>query len=330
MLRVLLIIALAILLLPGPHSGKDWPTTPGTLLVEARPLPLSSADPGLKQADRLDYLGGWELTSAHKDFGGMSSLLLTADGAMLGLSDSGTLMGFRIDGKEDRQFIAPLPTRASERDWPNWKWDSESMVHDPASGRYWVGFELIWRICRYSPGFSRVEACREWPELKAWPKTGGAEAMVRLPSGRFLVFSELGYGQGGGLDVLLFDGDPAEKLTPSPVHLNYRPPQGFRPTDAVAIDETRLLLLNRRVALYQGFTASIALVEVPSLKAGITLTGREIARLAPPLLADNFEAMALSKEAGRSILWIASDDNHNFFQRTLLLKFALPADIAGR
>jgi hypothetical protein len=40
-------------------------------------------------------------------------------------------------------------------------------------------------------------------------------------------------------------------------------------------------------------------------------------------LADNFEGLAITREGSRIILWIASDDNHEFFQRTLLLKFAL-------
>jgi hypothetical protein len=31
----------------------------------------------------------------------------------------------------------------------------------------------------------------------------------------------------------------------------------------------------------------------------------------------------VSREGGRTILWLASDDNYNKLQRTLLLKFAL-------
>ena len=42
-------------------------------------------------------------------------------------------------------------------------------------------------------------------------------------------------------------------------------------------------------------------------------------------MADNFEGMTVTREEGRPVIWIISDDNHEFFQRTLLLKFALPA-----
>ena len=60
------------------------------------------------------------------------------------------------------------------------------------------------------------------------------------------------------------------------------------------------------------------------MKPGAVLDGHEIARLASPMLADNFEGMALEQHGTQRILWLVSDDNHLFFQRTLLLKFALP------
>lgn len=55
-----------------------------------------------------------------------------------------------------------------------------------------------------------------------------------------------------------------------------------------------------------------------------------VARLAAPVQHDNFEALAMSWEKRRGkqipVLWIASDDNGLFFQRTLLLKFAMPTE----
>jgi hypothetical protein len=35
------------------------------------------------------------------------------------------------------------------------------------------------------------------------------------------------------------------------------------------------------------------------------------------------EALSVTRELGRTIVWIASDDNFSPLQRTLLLKFAL-------
>src|SRR3546814_2066310 len=78
------------------------------------------------------------LTSDHPVFGGLSSMVFAPDGGLLALSDSGELFGFDPQEKDGGQheFVAPLPLRAAERNLPKWKWDSESLVSDPASGRY--------------------------------------------------------------------------------------------------------------------------------------------------------------------------------------------------
>ena len=326
MRRILIVLLLAILLLPAPHKNKPELVTPGPLLVSARPLPLSATDASIGSVGALDYLGGWQLTSPQKAFGGISSLLVRPPGQVLALSDSGTLMGFSVEpaGRGGHPFIAPLPVRREDRDQPWWAWDSEALAHDPATERYWVGFEMLQRICRYAPGFARVEACRTWPQIEAWPETGSIESMARLPDGRFLVIAEMGMTGDGSHDTLLFGGDPAESGTAPPIHLRYLPPRGYRPTDAVALDDRHLLVLNRRVTLQDLFTATVALVELPAHpRSGDALRARTLARLAPPLLSDNFEGLTVTREGRRTILWIVSDDNHEFFQRTLLLKFAL-------
>ena len=326
MRRILIVLLLAILLLPAPHKNKPELLEAGPLLVTVRPLSLNSADPADRSAGALDYLGGWQLSSPHHGFGGISSLLVDEQDQVLALSDSGTLMGFALtpNPKNRHSFIAPLPVRPQDKDQPWWAWDSEAIAHDAVTNRYWVGFEMLQRICRYAPGFSRVEACRTWPEIEAWSETGSIESMARLPDGRFLVIAEMGMMADGSHDSLLFAADPAEESTPRPTRLRYVAPRGYRPTDAVALDDRHILVLNRRVTLRDLFTATLALIELPNRpKPGDRLIARTLARLAPPLLADNFEGLAVTREHGQTIVWIASDDNHEFFQRTLLLKFAL-------
>lgn len=327
MQRILFIIALAILLLSPPPVNKPQAVVAGGLVVRARPLPIDSRDPARRQVGDLTYLGGWTLESDNPGFGGVSALIASDSGQMLGLSDSGVLTGFHVGPGDARRrpFIAPLPVRPQDRWRSWWMWDSESLTHDPASDRYWVGFELLQAVCRYSPGFARVEACRAWPQIAAWPPTGSIESLARLPDGRFIAIGEMGMTSDGRHDVLLFAGDPAEKATPDPIHLRYAPPQGYRPTDAVALDARHLLVLNRRLTLQDLFTATIAIVELPErLSEGALLKARTLARLAPPLLSDNFEGIAVTRERGKPVAWIISDDNHEFFQRTLLLKFGLP------
>jgi hypothetical protein len=146
--------------------------------------------------------------------------------------------------------------------------------------------------------------------------------MVRLNDGRYLIFSEAGDGPGDSQEVMLFESDPSA-AGPDPVRLGYRAPEGYAITDAAQLPDGRLILLNRRFSLVDGVSVLISLAVAPELTAGTIIEAREIARLDPPVTVDNLEALAISNEEGRTILWIASDDNFNPLQRTLLLKFEL-------
>jgi hypothetical protein len=108
------------------------------------------------------------------------------------------------------------------------------------------------------------------------------------------------------------------------VSLRYRPPRGYRITDAALLPGGGLMFLNRRVGLFEGFSARLTLAAAPRLTAGALLSGKEIAALGRPLTVDNMEALSITREGGRTIVWIASDDNFNpMLQRTLLMKFVL-------
>ncbi|MEO8722438.1 MAG: esterase-like activity of phytase family protein [Sphingobium sp.] len=331
MRAIYLSLIAAILICPLLWSAMDEkspPVHPGPLKIEAKPLPLDSSDPQRIMLGSLRYLGGWQLKSPNPALGGISSMDVLPDQRFLALSDTGILFGFTIPIAASSPFVAPLPLRAMDLPKAKDLWDTESMTRDPATGQYWVGFEMVQRICRYAPEFARAQACVDRPEMKDWPITGGPEAMARLPDGRFVAFGETAPGPKGGNDMLLFPSDPvAPGGSPKAIRMSYIPPQGYVPTDAVWIGNNRLLMLNRRVTLFDGFTAVITMLDISDMHKDAVLRPQEIARLAPPVLADNFEAMAVEKRDGQSILWIASDDNHMFFQRTLLLKFALPPEL---
>lgn len=324
MQRVALILVLFILLMNGQHDGTAPPTPAGPIAVAARALPRAEAG-DLARFGPLQLLGAWQLTSPQPAFGGFSSLLVDETGGLLALNDTGETFRFRL-AQQGQGLVAPLPRPLAAQNESRWIWDSESMTRDPVSGRIWVGFEHIQAICRYAPDFARREGCISPPEVRRWALTGSLESLVRLGDGRFMAISERSRRADGAHDVLLWQGDPVDAATPPPVHLGYRAPRGYHPTDAIWLGGDKLLVLNRRLTLAEGFTAQLSLVTMPTLEAGALLQGEVIATFAPPGLADNFEALALSREAGRPILWLASDDNHLFLQRSLLLRFAVPPE----
>lgn len=318
--------AIAALLTYPKYRAVHGVEAAGPIPLTAKRLPLDSDHPLRTRLGPLIFLDAWSLHSDSPGFGGLSAMVVR-DGRVLALNDTGQLLSFGLPPRLERPSITPLPLRKGEEHLKSTMWDSESMIVDPKTGRSWVGFELIQRYCRYAPGFTKVEHCTGPLAIRHWPSTEGTEALVRLPDGRFLAFAEGAPGEKEGLEALLFPSDPTFDPTPEPIHLNYRAPNGYRPTDALMLSPHKLLVLNRRATLMDGFTAVLALVDISDLRPGTVLKAQEIARFAPPILSDNFEALSLERRGDLTLLWIASDDNHEFFQRTLLLKFALPPEL---
>lgn len=325
MQRAVLILFLFVLLLSGRHPQIRVTQQPGTMPLSAIPITLD----GQKSARllmELRYLGGWSLVADRSSFGGISSLRVGDDSAVVALGDGGEIMTFSAGQSHTSAHLRLLPILPGEGGGLRVSWDAESMASDPVSGKIWVGFEFRNRICRYSAGFARVERCHVPPAIREWPPRTGMETLARLSDGRFVAIGEDAPGPSGiGHDMLLFAGDPVEPSTPPPLRLAYRAPQGYLPTDAVAIGKDRLLVMNRRITLADGFVGVLTILDLRGMRQGGLLTGRVVARFEAPLPHDNFEGLAISREGKERVLWVASDDNHLFFQRSLLLKFAMPS-----
>lgn len=294
--------------------------------IHAEPVPLDSGSPARRDIGGLRYLGGWVLTSDDPDFGGISAMVLDGDG-FVAIGDAGGLFRFALDeeGIVTHADIAQLsagPTPDDGGEVRKRDRDAEGLAHDPETGRYWVAFERANGFWRFDAAFVRSDGNAAPEAMEDWPSNGGAEAMVRLDDGRFLIFSEAGDGPGDSREVLLFAGDPVEP-GPTPLRLGYRTPGEHRITDAALLPDGRLLILNRAFSLMEGVSVIVTIVSLDTLTAGTILTGDIVARLDPPLTIDNMEALAIDERDGRTIVWMASDDNFNPFQRTLLLQFEL-------
>ena len=312
--------AFLLLATPVPPSRFAPVPQPPVAAIAFEAVPLDRRLPGRERLGRLRFLGGWHLTSEHRSFGGISAMHV-ADGQVVALSDAGILIRFPLAGSGGtvRGRIEPLPDGPGS---PRVKSDrdSESLAVD--GRRAWIGFERRNAIWRYRLPDWKSDAHRRPPAMRRWPNNSGAEGLVRLSDGRFLVFSESAPAGDGTFRALLFAGDPAARDVPA-VPLRYRPPPGYRLTDAAQLPDGRLLLLNRRFSLWKGFAAKLVLAQLPEAAPDAVIEGKEIARFSPPLATDNMEALSVGSQAGRTIVWIASDDNFNPLQRTLLLKFEL-------
>lgn len=320
MRRLLLLPLTALLLLDGSTADLAEAIGAHPIHIAATPVALYPDRPSARRVGRLRFLGGWALTSRERAFGGLSALARVGD-HFIALSDIGAFVRFTLgdDGRVRGAAIAPLPTRCAYGPLKSDR-DTEALVVD--NGRAWVSFESRNAICRLGPGRQVAVARYRPPAIRRWPRTGGPEAMARLPGGAFLIFSETGKGPDGSTDLLLFDRDPTDPAA-RVARFGYRAPAGFRATDAVRLDDGRLLVLNRRFGLAYGFTNALTLVDPAGAKPGQVIGGPVIARLEPPTVHDNFEGLALGRDRGLPVLWMVSDDNFMRWQRTLLLEFAV-------
>lgn len=293
-------------------------------VIEARRVPLDSRDPARVRLGPLTYLGGVVLTSPDPAFGGFSSMRVMDDHFTL-VSDNGNVVAFRMGADwriRDPRF-GDLPGGPGTG-WKKEQRDAESLAWDSKSGRAWIGFERYNAIYRYDAALSRVEAFAAPPAMADWSVAGGPESMVRLRSGQFLVIAETARPKGwpDARIGLRFAGDPTEPHA-RPVRFGYAPPPGYNPTDIAELPDGRLLVLNRRLSLPDLFTAKLSVIDLRGVRAGGVVKGVEIATFARPLLHDNFEALAVTREGDATIVWIASDDNSEVWEQSLLLKFRL-------
>ncbi|HEV8343977.1 MAG TPA: esterase-like activity of phytase family protein [Candidatus Binatia bacterium] len=296
-------------------------------IVEAVPIELDLTIPGQERFGSLTFVSGFELKSSDSRFGGLSGLVVTADGSKLyAVSDRGYWISAslhhdaagRLTGFEDWE-IAPLlnlegsPVSGRDR-------DAEALARDH-DGSFIVCFEQRHRLWRYpsspTPLRAAAQKVQTPDELTKAPANGGPEAIAVLPDGGLFVMTEEYENADGSLKGWLIEKDQF-------VGLSYLSSDRLRPVDAAALTSGDVLVLERRFSLFGGWDARVRRLSRDSLHAGIRLEGEEIARLVPPLPLENFEGMAVWEhpQAG-TFLYLVSDDNYNPFQRTLLLQFRL-------
>ncbi|GER05292.1 hypothetical protein JCM17846_29740 [Iodidimonas nitroreducens] len=71
--------------------------------------------------------------------------------------------------------------------------------------------------------------------------------------------------------------------------------------------------------------ARLLRIDLAAILPDAVLKGDELARLEPPLMVDNMEALAVHVDTvGQWMITIISDDNFSPLQRTILLRYKMP------
>ncbi|WP_158611035.1 esterase-like activity of phytase family protein [Aurantiacibacter spongiae] len=283
-------------------------------LADFRITPLSdfTSDP---VATGVRIEGVWEIQADNLQFGGYSALLPLAGGHLRAFSDRGYRLTFPEPGARGR--FPTLSRQLALAPYAPELWDIESATRDPDGGDYWLGYESTHAFQRFSNA-STPMAVRLIGGDVNWPSNSGAESLVRLADGRFLVLPE------SGRDALIYRGDPVEtpSFATSPVSW---PIAGYNPTDAAQLPDGRVIILMRRVAWgFPPFSSLLVIADPATLQAGQPWNTYLLARLDRLVPSENYEGLAV-RRAGRDAaeIWMISDDNRSAFQRTLLVRMRL-------
>lgn len=322
-----LLSTLAILLVVPRYDGPErLPLIGDAPHVTATPYVPRGGWP--RRIGALVPVGGVTLSSTDPAFGGFSAVAMRNGRAML-LSDGGNLVSFAL-----RRGRIVAPQGRVLREGPGVGWDrtdrdSESLTIDPTRGTAWVGYENQNEIWRYPADFAGFEARRAPGLMRKWVRNQGAESLVRLRDGRFVAIAERKPDR-RTRHAVLFSGDPTRADTKAAA-FRFVPPDRYDPSDAAELPNGDLLVLTRRFQYPFRFTAKLVRVPRAAIRAGAEVRGTVIATLTPPVMGENCEGLAVTREAGATMVWIVTDNDVMLLRPTYLLKFRLiEADLTGQ
>ena len=190
--------------------------------------------------------------------------------------------------------------------------DAEGLAHGEG-GSVVVSFETRPKLLVYPRKGGPPVHLKPPPGLKDAAKNQGIETLTRLADGRLLALTEGLETEGGVVGWIGGNRKPWFRLT-------WLTSGGFQPTGAATLPSGDVLVLERRI-VPPG--ARVRRLEASLIAADAVLDGEEIARFEGTLTFDNMEGIAARDDAGESLVYLVSDNNYSFLQRTLLLMFRI-------
>jgi hypothetical protein len=309
----MLVVLTAVMTVAGAQADA--------IVIEAKPVPLDPLDPSLARVGRLEYGGGLQLSSSDTRFGGLSGLLVSADGQRLtAISDRGYWIAAVLRYDENgalagigKATITELRDAGGGSLARSPDGDAEGMTSAGESEGVFVSFETRPKLLLYPPRGQPPLPLRTPRELQKAPKNAGIETLTRLADGRLLALTEGLETEGEVVGWIGGYRKPWSRLT-------WLTSGGFQPTGAATLPSGDVLVLERRI-VPPG--ARVRRLEASRIAADAVLDGEEIARFEGTLTFDNMEGIDARDDAAESLVYLVSDDNYSFLQRTLLLMFRI-------
>jgi hypothetical protein len=238
-----------------PRRPLDAPVQ---IAVEAKPIDqFLFSDPDRHRFGMLEFIGGVELSSSHRNFGGFSALHLDSDGEhFVAVSDHGRWLTGRIVYDHDRPagvaaavmapMLGPDGRSLASRGW----YDTESLAEQ--DGVFYVGIERVHRIVSFDFAgagvLARAQVVPVPPGMARLPSNKGLEALAFAPrtsalAGALLAFSERGLDAAGNLKAYLRGGARSPGTW---AEFSVKRRDDFDISDCAVLPSGDVLLLERR------------------------------------------------------------------------------------
>jgi hypothetical protein len=296
--------------------------------IEARDIPaFSRKDPSQRRFGGLEYIGGVVLTSKEKHFGGISGLHILPNGRrFIAHSDRGnwfrgnfTFDGDRITGIQHAE-MTPMRGPRGRLSASRW-FDTEALTADGET--LYVGIERENQILRYSR-FGEIGIPIPVPaEISDLPNNQGIEALAFVPrnmplGGSLIAIAERALEPNGNIRAFILSGGKWSNFAIKRIG-------EFDVSDAAISPSGHLVLVERYFRFYSGVHLRIRAIPLAGIKPDTLADGEILLEADNGFEIDNMEALAITTNAaGRIVLTLLSDNNFNFLQRTILLRFYWP------
>ncbi len=291
-------------------------------------------NPERRRFGALTFRSGLVLTSPDKRFGGFSAIARPGDGsAIVALSDDATWLtatatyeGGRLAGLADAA-LAPVLSATGRPLRETRAYDTEGLTM--AGGTAYLSVERVHQVLSGDFGRSGTAARARpvalapsvVPALRRLRSNRGLEAIAHAGEGP-LAGSLVGFAEEDRDDPAII---PGFILTgPSAGLFTLRRRDGFAATDAAFLPGGDLLVLERLAMLPFRVGMRIRRIAGAAIRPGAVLDGEVLVEADLGYEIDNMEGLGVHRAAdGTTVLTLVSDDNFAFYQRTLLLEFAL-------
>lgn len=302
------------------------------ITITASPLPVFDRSVPSNQFGPLTFIGGLALDSPNRNFEALSGLTMIDDQLIM-VTDKGYWVTALLEsddagsptGMPDAQIGALLNTDGTPMLTKRLA-DAEAVTI--VNGEAWVTSERNQPIRAYTLNEGSLTGSARLPFGDVAPLSGsrnqGLEAMVHISLGPL-----------AGETLVFLEEPPRRATDPTAMRLMQdgsrqvfavRRQDDYAITGAAMLPDGDVLLVERRFSWNDGIFMRLRHLPASDIASG-AVEGRVILDADGATLIDNMEGIAVTDHADGPIITLISDDNSNFFQRTVLLRFQINANL---